>query len=301
MKKIKFIAFVLVFMLPLLSCYSQSNNKKEDKTLSNQKDTSKKDEANKANSAAVSSFIGKLMSNKQDTSKIVKRNHANSAVVEKNNNRNNANSRGKAYLSCPDNNHPHMIDLGLPSGTKWACCNVGASTPDGYGGYYAWGETEEKRLYTWKTYLHCDDTRYTCHNLGSSICCTRYDVAHVKWGGSWRMPTHEEQLELIENCTWKWIYSQGNYTGVHGLLITGPSGGSIFLPASGYRNNIDDYVGHDEFYCYYRGANGYYWSGTQHSNYGTDALTLFFSQNRSRTYWNFSNRFIGFSVRPVSL
>ena len=300
MEKNKFIAIVLAFMLPLLSCYSQSNNKRVDKTLSNQQDTSKKDEANKANSAAVSSFIGKLMSNKQDTSKKVEGNHANSAAVENNIAPNNAISRGKAYLSCPDNNHPHMIDLGLPSGTKWACCNVGASTPDGYGGYYAWGETEKKRLYTWKTYLHCDDTRYTCHNLGSSICGTQYDVAHVNWGGGWRMPTHEEQVELIDNCNWKWIYSKGNYKGVQGLLITGPSGGSIFLPASGYRDNRFDSVDDDDYYCYYRGVNGYYWSGTQHPYNDTDALILFIPKSSRRAYWNFSNRFSGFSVRPVA-
>ena len=57
----------------------------------------------------------------------------------------------KSYLTCPDNNHPHIIDLGLPSGTKWACCNVGASIPEGYGYYYAWGETETKDHYDWNT------------------------------------------------------------------------------------------------------------------------------------------------------
>ena len=61
----------------------------------------------------------------------------------------------ESYLSCPDNHHPHLINLGLPSGTLWACCNVGATTPEGSGGYYAWGETEEKSEgYDWKNYIY---------------------------------------------------------------------------------------------------------------------------------------------------
>ena len=66
------------------------------------------------------------------------------------------NSSDYAYFSCPDDHHPHMIDLGLPSGTLWSCCNVGATKPEEYGGYYAWGETEEKDYYAWSTYIHCD-------------------------------------------------------------------------------------------------------------------------------------------------
>ena len=86
--------------------------------------------------------------------------------------------------SCPDDNHPHAIDLGLPSGTKWACCNVGTTTPEGYGGYYAWGETEEKEIYDWTTYIHCDGSMETCHDLGSDIAGSEYDVAHVQWGSN---------------------------------------------------------------------------------------------------------------------
>ena len=98
-------------------------------------------------------------------------------------------------LTCPDANHPHMIDLGLPSGTKWACCNVGATKPEDYGGYYAWGETETKYDYSWVTYSHCDRSQSTCYNLGSSICGTKYDVAHVKWGGNCQMPTYDQCVE----------------------------------------------------------------------------------------------------------
>ena len=69
--------------------------------------------------------------------------------------------------TCPDTHHPHEIDLGLPSGTKWACSNVGANKPEEYGGYYAWGETEEKSYYDWSTYIHCDGSYGTCHKLAS--------------------------------------------------------------------------------------------------------------------------------------
>ena len=97
---------------------------------------------------------------------------------------------------CPDNNHPHAINLGL--GVKWACCNVGASDPWEYGGYYAWGETEEKSYYDYSTYIHSDGSWDTCHDLGSDIAGSQYDVASVKWGGAWRMPTYEQLTILYE-------------------------------------------------------------------------------------------------------
>ena len=136
--------------------------------------------------------------------------------------------------TCPDNNHPHAIDLGLPSGTKWCCCNVGASTPEGYGGYYAWGETSEKSVYNWNTYAYYHDSNgdgwasydeYT--NIGSDIAGTSYDVARVRMGAPWRMPSVGQMEELINNCSRQWT----QLNGVNGILVTGPSGGQIFLPA----------------------------------------------------------------------
>ena len=110
----------------------------------------------------------------------------------------------QTHLFCPDDNHPHMIDLGLPSGTKWACSNVDddatKQSPTNYGSYYAWGETKEKKVYDWSTYIHCDGTLETCHDIGSDIGGTQYDVAHVKWGGNWQMPTRKQIEELIEKC-----------------------------------------------------------------------------------------------------
>ena len=284
MEKNKFFVVVLAFMLPLLSCYSQSNSKRGDKTLSNQQDTSKKDEANKANSAAVSSFIGKLMSNQQDTSKKVEGNHANSAALENNIARNNANSKGKAYLSCPDNNHPHQIDLGLPSGTKWACCNVGASTPEGYGGYYAWGETKEKDVYDWNTYIHCDGSEETCHNLGRDIARTKYDVAHVKWGGGWHMPTKTQIGELFVNTSSEWTSKNG----VAGRKFTGGNGGTIFLPAAGHRWGSE---------LSSAGDVGDYWSSTLDEYIEYSACYLGFISISAD--WNNYSRDYGLSVRPV--
>ncbi len=99
------------------------------------------------------------------------------------------------------------IDLGLPSGTKWASCNVGATKPWEYGGYYAWGETEENGVYDWSNYIHCDGDwpAPLCHNLGNSISGTPYDVAYIKWGGNRKMPTLKQIKELIDNCERVWI------------------------------------------------------------------------------------------------
>lgn len=142
-----------------------------------------------------------------------------------------SNQQGMPFQTCPDDHHPHMIDLGLPSGVKWACCNVGASKPENYGGYYAWGETEVKNDYSFETYIHCDGTQETCHYLGN-ITGTAYDVAHVKWGEAWRMPTIAERDELIRNCSVETItlYDKffDKYTGPNGSFIIIPYGGNMY-------------------------------------------------------------------------
>ena len=185
------------------------------------------------------------------------------------------------------------IDLGLS--VKWATCNVGASAPEEYGGYYAWGETEEKSNYTWSTYKWCNGsyntmTKYcTSSSYGTVDNKTTLDpeddVAHVKWGGSWRMPTKAEQDELRNNCTWTWTTQNG----VNGYKVTGSNGNSIFLPAAGYRYGTG---------VYYRGGNGYYWSSSLGSSNSGYAYGLYFS---SGDYgWYSSYRCLGRSVRPVS-
>ena len=191
-----------------------------------------------------------------------------------------------SFFTCPDNHHPHLIDLGLPSGTKWACCNVGATKPEEYGGYYAWGETEKKEVYNWSTYIHCDGTWETCHNLGSDISGTQYDVAHVKWGGKWCMPTLNEIKELLDNCTTEWT----TLNGVNGRKFTSKiNGNSIFLPAAGGRWD-GGLHGAGEF--------GYYWSSTQHPDGSGRACGLYFRSGYA--LWDkYSGRSDGRSVRPV--
>ena len=195
---------------------------------------------------------------------------------------------------CDNENHVHAVDLGLPSGLKWACCNVGATTPEEYGGYYAWGETEGKGDYDWDTYKYCNGS----HNSMTKYCTSSSygtvdnkttlepadDVATVKWGGSWRMPTTDEQQELKNNCTWTWT----TLNGVNGYRVTGPNGNSIFLPAAGYRYGTE---------VYFRGSSGLYWSSSLDSS-GT-FFACYLSVSSSFYGWSYVSRYIGHTVRPV--
>ena len=141
----------------------------------------------------------------------------------------------------PPDEHEY-VDLGLPSGTLWATCNVGANVPEEFGDFFAWGETEPKEGYSWETYKWCNGsfdnlTKY-CTNSSEGIVDNNTelepedDAAYVNWGSSWRMPTTDQQTELRTKCTWTWTTRKG----VNGRLVTGPNGASLFLPASGYRN-----------------------------------------------------------------
>ena len=144
-----------------------------------------------------------------------------------------------------DNVQHECIDLGLS--VKWATCNVGADKPEEYGDYYAWGETEPKDFYFWDTYKYCDGTynsltKYTDSAYGKdgfsdnkSVLDPEDDVAHVKWGGNWRIPTKDELEELRTKCTW----TSTTLNGVKGYSVTSNVDGytdrSIFLPATGMR------------------------------------------------------------------
>ena len=185
---------------------------------------------------------------------------------------------------CPDDHHPHVIDLGLPSGTKWCCCNVGASTPEGYGGYYAWGETSEKSAYNWDAYAYYNkDTGYV--NIGSDIAGTSYDVATVLMGAPWRMPSAELLLEFVNYCSRQWTMLNG----VNGILVTGLNGAQIFLPAAGYQW-IDDLEG--------AGSYGYYWSSSLYPSHDGKAYGLYIGP--IEWYWsNKASRGCGRSVRAV--
>lgn len=192
-----------------------------------------------------------------------------------------------SYKECPDNNHPHKIDLGLPSGTLWACCNVDATKPEDYGGYYAWGETTPKSEYNWNTYKHCDGIEEAYHNLGTSICGTQYDVAYVEWGDSWQMPTVGQTMELFNTGICKRTWTTLN--GVKGQKFTGPNGGSIFLPTAGGRwgSHLSKV-----------GDEGYYWSGTQNASGGY--LAYSFRLSLHSHYEQQDKRCFGFSVRAVA-
>ena len=189
------------------------------------------------------------------------------------------------------NGHEY-VDLGLPSGLKWATCNVGANNPWEDGGYYAWGETEEKENYSWSTYKWCNGSKNTktkyCteSDYGNvdnrTVLEPQDDVAHVKWGSTWRMPTIDELRELLNECSLEWI----ELNGVPGCSVTGPNGNSIFLPAAGCRKGAKV----SNRYC-----EGGFWSSLG----SCSCLTYYF--------WFDSGGHIldtkscrGLSVRPVS-
>ena len=239
------------------------------------------------------------------------------------------------------------VNLGLPSGLKWATCNVGAANPWDYGDYFAWGETvgygkndpsnannqsctggsTVKTGYSWCTYKYCSGTsfntltKYSTNTSGiyGSVVDNKTtldladDAAAVNMGGSWRMPTIEEQQELKANCYWEWTDSY-NGKGVAGYIVykvknasdkgeVKPTSGSvttvgsysladphIFLPAAGYRYGSG---------LSGAGGNGNYWSSSLY-DYGSDpnyAYSLIFSSDR--VGWDGSYRYYGPSVRAV--
>ncbi len=197
------------------------------------------------------------------------------------------------------------VDLGLPSGTLWATCNIGASAPEEYGNYFAWGETTTKKKYTWSTlkYAECDDTQYV---YSWSVKYSKYnfyselgieddkttlertdDAATANWGSDWCMPTYAQFLELEDECIWTWTTQNGK----NGYVVKGPNDKSIFFPASGYYDDTD---------LNDVGSMGYYWS----SSLGTPAATMNYSlcMNFSSDrvfYREGEDRYKGFSVRPV--
>jgi uncharacterized protein (TIGR02145 family) len=163
---------------------------------------------------------------------------------------------------------------------KWASCNVGASSPESYGNYYAWGELASKSCY-----IYSNSATYN-KNVGDIGGNSRYDVARKKWGSTWRLPTKAEFDELLEECVWQWTTQRGK----NGYKVTSKKNGqSIFLPAAGCRHAHDTLYGGGQY--------GGFCSSTPFESYTGNAYYLYFDkggQNVSKT-----DRSYGRNVRPV--
>ncbi len=200
-----------------------------------------------------------------------------------------------AFAAFSDENGHEYVDLGLS--VKWATCNVGADSPEDYGDYFAWGETSPKSTYDWSTYKWCKGaydnlTKYNTKSGFGTVDNKNQldlsdDAARANWGGSWRMPTHNELTELRENCSWTWTTQNG----VKGYKVTSKTNGnSIFLPAAGYRDSSS---------LYNAGSYGYYWSSSLYSGFPHCARYVGFDS--SGVDWYYNRRHFGQSVRPVCL
>ena len=172
-------------------------------------------------------------------------------------------------------NDIQLIDLGLPSGTLWADRNVGADAPEGYGDYFRFGET---------TPCTKDSDSYIYDDIEGDIAGTDRDAATAILGEQFRMPTKEQIKELITECSRQWT----TIGGVKGVMVTGPNGNSIFLPAAGLRNEFNGSIA-------FVGSNGFYWSASPNSNSNGYYLDL----GSSYWYWSNFSRSYGFPVRAV--
>lgn len=183
------------------------------------------------------------------------------------------------------------VDLGLPSGLKWAKFNVGATVPEEHGGYFAWGETQEKNVYSWGWYMCKQDVCGTTSDpiiknyssLKTYILPASYDVARQQWGEGWRMPTQDDFKELKENCT----SEKTTVNGVSGYRYTGWNGNSVFLPDGKIKNGTN-----------LISTMATYWnsSSTPLSKSQCQEADCF---DPSGSIWR-DNRAYGLAVRPVS-
>ena len=189
------------------------------------------------------------------------------------------NPKPVASLTTGKYNGHDWVDLGLPSGLKWATCNVGASSPSDYGDYYAWGEISTKGSYD------RDNSTTYGKEISDIAGNSTYDVARAEWHGSWRLPTEKEFQELIDNCEWEWTTQDGH----KGYKVTSKkNGNSIFLPAADWRHGASPAD---------LGSCGRYWSATPDESNANGAYYLDFGEGRRSTHWG--SRYCGRSVRPV--
>lgn len=185
-------------------------------------------------------------------------------------------SKGPKQKTMKDGHE--YVDLGLPSGVKWAACNVGADRPEEYGDYFAWAETKTKKEYT------KENSKSYAKDRNDISGSSRYDAARANWGGSWKMPTKEEMEELCKYCTWEWTTQNG----IKGYNVKGLNGNSIFLPAAGYR--IGSSLG-------LAGSDGFYWGSTpgEDNTFYAFSLYIYSDMHGMDDYFRYS----GQSVRPV--
>ena len=215
------------------------------------------------------------------------------------------NSAGTAYgeersfttTSGGGNTPAGWVDLGLPSGLLWAECNLGATTPEGYGNYYAWGETSTKSNYSWSTYRYgsdynkltkyCSNSSYGLNGFTDNLTTLQSgdDAATAVLGNGARMPTKAEWQELLNNTTATWTTQNG----VYGQKFTAANGSSLFLPAAGYRNGSS---------LRYAGEYGYYWSSSLDESYPDDAWYVSFGSD-GQYVGSYGGRDYGRSVRAV--
>ena len=180
-----------------------------------------------------------------------------------------------------ENGHDY-VDLGLS--VKWATCNIGATAPESYGNYYAWGETTTKDTCTWNNYKF--GSTLNKYNSRDSITTLEAadDAATQNWGGKWRMPTNKEWTELRTNCTWTWTTQNG----VSGYEVKASNGNAIFLPAAGYR-----YMGNLKSV----GKDGYYLSSSLYTDDPNCIWCVFFYSYGVSEFDTY--RYLGLSIRPI--
>lgn len=202
---------------------------------------------------------------------------------------------------CPDSNHPHMIDLGLPSGTLWSCCNLGAESPENNGKHYAWGETTPK-IDKYKLYNMDNNGRLTIFKYNTKASYGQVDnltqleladdAVSRALGNSWRMPTYDDFEELINGTKGSWAECNG----IKGRKFTSKvNGNTIFFPAAG-RAIFDK----GTVTIYSQGVIGDYWSSSLDKVRPSDAYHIYYDSYSNRAFnWSRAHRENGLSVRPV--
>jgi hypothetical protein len=194
------------------------------------------------------------------------------------------------------------VDLGLPSGTIWAKCNIGANEEIEYGDYFAWAETEIKKSYDWVTYKYCNGnynelTKYCNDTLfgRDGIFADNItelepedDVVHINMGGKWNIPTKEQFKELLDNTTNEWIIDY-NGTSVNGVLLTSKhNDNTLFFPAGGFIYNSKQLL---------YNQSGTYWSSVVDQKSSDEAFCFYFRDDN--LYIDSKDRCNGRHIRPV--